>query len=341
MTENNRHSMDISYEGILRILVTLFAILFLYYLRDIIFILFIAIIITLLVVPSVDFLETKKLPRIVAATFIFSLIFILFGVMLYMIAPPLARQLQQLSLIIPQFLSDNAFIIDKALLKSELSAPLQNILAEASIYFKNITSSFFVGLFNLLGGFLSALLTIVIAFYLIIEENGIERFVRDVIPKKFQNRSLNVIRRVQVKLGKWFIGQISLGFIVGTFSYVGLSLLGMPYALVLAMLAGVLELVPYVGPTLSAIPAIIIALTISVNHAFLTLLLYFLIQQFENYLIVPKVMEKSVNLHPIIIILAIIIGGKLAGIMGAMLAVPVAAIISIVLDDVNHKPVIN
>jgi predicted PurR-regulated permease PerM len=262
--------------------------------------------------------------------------------MFFIIAPPLAKQLSQLSLVIPQYLADNSFIIDNALLKSELSGPLQNLLVQASGYFKNITSSFFAGIFNLLGGVMSALLTIVISFYLIIEENGVERFVKNVIPQKMQHRSLNIIKKVQVKLGRWFVGQVSLGFIVGIMSYVGLYLLGITeYALVLAMIAGMLELVPYVGPILSAIPAIIIALTISLNDALLTFVLYFFIQQFENYLIVPKVMEKSVNLHPIIIILAIMIGGKLAGVMGAMLAVPVTAIITIILDDVNHNHAVN
>lgn len=341
MNENNHHSLDISYEGILRVIISIFAVIVLYYLRDIIFIIFIAILITLIIVPAVDYLESRNIPRIVAAMLIFFLIFFLFGSMILVIAPPLAKQLSQLSLLIPQFLADNSFIIDGTLLKSELYGPLQNVLIEASGYFKNITSSFFAGIFNLLGGFMSALLTIVISFYLIIEENGIERFVKEVIPGKFQERSLNVIRKVQIKLGKWVLGQLSLGFIVGIMSYVGLYFLGITeYALVLALIAGMLELVPYIGPVLSAIPAIIIALTISINHAFLTLILYFLIQQFENYLIVPKVMEKSVNLHPIVIIVVIIIGGKIAGIPGAILAVPVAAIVSIILDDVNYKPAV-
>lgn len=339
MNENNHHSLDISYDGILKVIVSIFALLFAYYLRDIIFILFIAILVTLIIVPYVDFLESKNIPRIIAAMLIFAIIFIFLGSLIFLIAPPLAKQLSLLSMVIPQYLADNAFIIDRTLLRSELSAPLQELLVEASGYFKNITTSFFAGIFNLLGGFMSAILTIVIAFYLVIEENGIERFVKDVVPKKLQGRSLNVIKKVQIKLGRWVLGQLSLGVIVGVMSYVGLTFLGLTeFALVLALIAGMLELVPYIGPILSAIPAIIIALTISINHAFLTLILYFLIQQFENYLIVPKVMEKSVNLHPIVIIIAVIVGGKIAGITGALLAVPVAAIISIIVDDVNHKP---
>lgn len=338
MNSNNHHSLDISYIGIVKVLVSFFTVIVLYYLRDIIFILFISILITLIIAPAVDFLESKKVPRIIAAMLVFSSIFFVLGSLVLMIAPPLARQLSQLSMIIPQYLAENFLVIDQSMLKSEFSGPLQNVLLEASGYFKNITTSFLSGIFSLLGGVMSALLTVVIAFYLTIEENGVERFVKEAIPQQFQSRALNIIRRVQVKLGKWFVGQLSLGFIVGIMSYVGLYLLGIrDYALVLALIAGLFELIPYIGPIISAIPAIIIALTISVDVAFLTLILYFLIQQFENYLIVPKVMEKSVNLHPIIIIIAIIIGEKVAGISGAILAVPIAAIISIILDDVNNK----
>jgi predicted PurR-regulated permease PerM len=188
-----------------------------------------------------------------------------------------------------------------------------------------------------MGGFISAILILVISFYLVIEKNGVERFVKEAVPNNLQPRVLKIVERIQLKLSRWFIGQLSLGFIVGSMSFVGLHLLGVPYALVLGIIAGILELIPYLGPTLSAIPAIIIAFTVSPILALLTLILYFLIQQFENYLIVPKVMEKSVNLHPVIIIIVILIGGKFAGITGAILAVPTATIISIVLDNFYNK----
>lgn len=338
MNEQKKYTLDISYEGIFRLVISAVGLFFLYYLRDIIFILFIAIFITLIIVPAVDSLEKKNIPRMVASMLIFSLVFIFFGFVVYLIAPPLAKQLSQLSAIIPLYIASHSFIIDASLLRSEFYGPLQNLLSEASVYFRNITSSLFVGIFNLLGGFMSFILTIIISFYLTIEENGIERFVRNVIPLSLQDRSLKVIKRVQFKLGRWFLGQLSLGLIVGIMSYVGLYFLGIrDYALVLAVIAGILELIPLIGPVLSAIPAVIIALTYSINLGFLTLILYFMIQQFENYLIVPKVMEKSVNLHPIVIIVAIVIGGKIFGIMGSLLAVPVAATISIILDDVNNK----
>jgi predicted PurR-regulated permease PerM len=188
-----------------------------------------------------------------------------------------------------------------------------------------------------LGGIFSVILIIVIAFYLVLEDNGIEKFVRAVVPGQIQERAIQVVKKIEKKLGQWFIGQITLGFIVGMLSLIGLSLIGVPYALVLALIAGTLELIPYIGPMLSAIPAVLIASTVSPAAAALTFVLYFFIQEFENYLIVPKVMEKSVGLHPVVIIIAAVIGGQLAGVPGMILAVPIATIISIIFEDIRSQ----
>jgi len=331
--DQKRQIVDISYESIIRVIVVFLGLFLLFYIRDIIFILFSSIVLALIVTPAVDKLEEKKIPRTIGAAILFLSAFALLGLVTYFVAPPLAGEIKQLALKIPHI--DSRFFSINHRFGSEFSGPLQNVLIEISGYLKEMTSSVFAGIFSLLGGVISSLLMIIISFYLAIEENGIEKFVKAIAPHNLQTRILKTIEKIQVKLGRWFIGQLSLGFIVGTMSFAGLYVLGVPYALLLAMIAGILELIPYIGPTISAIPAIIIAFTVSPNLAALTLLLYFLVQQLENYLIVPKVMEKTINLHPIITIIAIVIGGKLAGILGAMLAVPTAMIISIILKDIH------
>jgi predicted PurR-regulated permease PerM len=333
--ENPKQILDISYESIFKTILIILGLLAIYYLKDIVFILFISII---LADPAVDALERKKIPRAIGALILFSTAFLFLGLIIYLVAPPLAKELSHLALVLPSYFN-NTFI-DQQLFDYGPYGPLQNVLVETSGHLKNAASSILTGIFGILGGFVSAVLILVISFYLVIEKNGIDIFVKEAVPSNLQPRVLKIIEKIQLKLGRWFIGQLSLGFIVGSMSFVGLYLLGVPYALVLGIIAGVLELIPYLGPTLSSIPAIIIAFTVSPTLALLTLMLYFLIQQFENYLIVPKVMEKSVNLHPVVIIIVILIGGKLAGIMGAILAVPTATIAFIVLDDLyNDKKV--
>ncbi len=170
-----------------------------------------------------------------------------------------------------------------------------------------------------------------------VEKNGVERLVKQTIPLNLQTKVLRVIGKIEFKLSRWFLGQLALGFIIGLMSYIGLSILGVPYALVLAIIAGLFELIPYIGPWLSAIPAILIALTISPTLAGAVLILYFIIQELENYLIVPKVMEKSVDIHPVITIMAMMIGGQLAGLVGVILAVPVAAMVLVVAEEAYRK----
>jgi predicted PurR-regulated permease PerM len=335
-----KQTIDISYESILKVILVLFTLFFVFQLRHIIFIIFISVILALIANPAVDKMQKKKIPRVAGAAILFLSAFMVMGLLAYIVAPPLAKEVSQLTSQFPAYLEqidiNSSFTQDQSFNYID-SEPFQNILIETGNFLKNVTSNFVSVILGLLGGLLSAILILVISFYFIVEEKGIEKFVENVIPYDFRPRALKVIKKTESKLGKWFIGQLFLGLIVGLLSFIGLSILGVPYALVLGIIAGMMELIPYIGPTLASIPAILIAFTVSPLLAVLTLLLYFLIQQFENYLIVPKVMERSVGLHPVIIIIAMLIGGQLAGILGVILAIPVTTIISIILEDVYKK----
>ena len=337
---SQKQTFDISYESILKIILVLFTLFFIFQLRHIIFIVFISVILALIANPAIDNMQKRKIPRVAGALALFLTAFTVMGLLAYIVAPPLAKEVSQLTSQFPVYLEQvdfNSSVVQDQSFTYLDSEPFQNILIEAGNFLKNVTSNFVSVILGLLGGLLSAILILVISFYFIVEERGIEKFVENVIPHNFRPRALKIIRKTESKLGKWFVGQMFLGLIVGLLSFIGLSILGVPYALVLAIIAGTMELIPYIGPTLASIPAILIAFTVSPLLAVLTLLLYFLIQQFENYLIVPKVMEKSVGLHPVIIIIAMLVGGQLAGILGIILAIPVTTIISIILEDIYKK----
>ena len=138
-------------------------------------------------------------------------------------------------------------------------------------------------------------------------------------------------------MGAWFRGQIVLSFSIGFLTWISLLILGLPFALPLALLAGILEIVPTIGPIISAIPAVIIALNISPTMALLVVLLYIIIQLLENNILVPRIMEKAVGLNPIVIILGVIIGSKLMGIAGALLAVPFISLVVVVISSVRDN----
>jgi predicted PurR-regulated permease PerM len=139
---------------------------------------------------------------------------------------------------------------------------------------------------------------------------------------------------VEEKIGRWLVGQLALGFIIGVFYYVGLSLIGVKSALVLAVFGGFMEFIPYIGPILVGIPIIIIALSQSPLTAALALVIQIAIQQLENHVIVPKVMQKAVGLNPLVSIVALLVGAKLFGIVGMLLAIPVTTSISVVLTEI-------
>ena len=345
--DSKKIKVNISYESIIKFFIVLFILLSFIYLRGIIFIVFISMILALIMNPAVDKMEKKKIPRVAGAASLFLSAFVLIGLLFYIVAPPLAKEVGTLASNFPTYLenagldynvlSSQDLIIDGSF-DYKISEPFQNILFEASKALKDITSNIIVGVLSLLGGILSAILMLVISFYLVVEKDGVEKFVQTIIPAESRPQALRIIKKVEVKLGKWFMGQLFLGFVVGLLSFIGLTILGVPYALVLAIIAGAMELIPYIGPTLSSIPAIIIAFTISPILAILVFALYFIIQQLENYLLVPKVMERSVGLHPVVIIIAMLIGGQIAGVLGIILAIPVTTIASIVLEDIySHK----
>lgn len=332
--------IDITYESILRFFLVSFMLLFLYYIKNVIFIVFVSVLIALTMEPAVDRMQRKNgVPRVFGAGLLFASSLIVIAMLTYAITPTLAREIAQMANYLPNYVEkiDFRFIINNGQNMGLDSSTLQDILMNLSAALKNAAAYLLSGALSFLGGIFSAILIAVISFYLVLEDNGIEKFANAVMPKEIQPQCMRIIKKIEKKLGQWFVGQLTLGVIIGAFSFVGLSIIGIPYALVLALLAGTFELIPYIGPILSAIPAVLIGATISPSTAAFVFVLYFFIQEFENYLIVPKVMEKSVGLHPVVIIIAATIGGQLAGVAGMILAVPIATIASIIFEDIKAE----
>jgi predicted PurR-regulated permease PerM len=190
---------------------------------------------------------------------------------------------------------------------------------------------------GLLSGLLDVLMILLMALYITTDGPRIARYLRAFLPPDRHEQASRVTSRIFVRLGGWVSGQILLCVIIGFISWVGLTLIGVPYAVVLALIAGLLEAVPNVGPFITAVPAVIIAALYSPWQALLVAILYLLIQQVENYVIVPRVMARAVELHPLAVLLALLVGGELMGVLGAVLAVPVTAAISVIVDEIRAE----
>jgi len=277
---------------------------------------------------------TRRFPRWLA---ILVLYLILIGALTgigFMVFPPLASQAQQFWAAFPgMFERAQEFLIRKGLLKEHYT------LTEAVKHAPATGGGEAVGtvlgaVVGVVGGLFGLLTILILTFYILIEADSLQRTLLHLFPSSDRRRVAAISRDITIKVSAWLGGQLLLGAIIGITSAVGLWLLGVPFFYVLALISGVGELIPVVGPVLSAIPAIAVAATVSVNKVLLVILFFVLQQQFENHVLVPKVMQRQVGVSPVTVIVALLIGGKLLGIVGAILAVPTAAILQVVFLEI-------
>lgn len=293
----------------------------LWLIKSVLLTLFISLILALALEPFVEWLKSKGIHHGLSVLIVvFTLIASLAGITSIAIAP-FINQIRFLGENLPQYL--NAIISLPGL---EQYAQQFNIAFSKSI--DDAAGNFLTATIGAFSGVVSSVVVLVFTTYILIDFNGIrDVFVGLFIGEK-QVEVKSLLVKIENKLGAWLRGQIVLMFIIGLVTYVGLLILGVDYALALAVIAGLLEIVPIVGPIVSSVPALIIGFVISPFTGLGVLGLYVLIQQLENNLIVPKVMQKAVGFNPLVTILVLLVGAKLLGVIGAILAVPVAIIIS-------------
>jgi predicted PurR-regulated permease PerM len=184
-----------------------------------------------------------------------------------------------------------------------------------------------------IGSFGLAVSVIISSFYLSLSEDGVERFLRVVIPPDYEPTTLKIYSRSRKLIGSWFRTQILLSLIMGLVIWIGLAVMHVPYAFLVAFLGGLFELVPFVGPIVAGALGIVSALTVSSSLALYTLIFFLVAQQLESNILVPVLSRRSVGLHPVIVIVALLIGAETAGIMGIVIAVPAAAVFQEVVQE--------
>ncbi len=297
---------------------------FLWVIRDLLFSLFIALIIVSALKPAVSFLVRVKLPRILAAIVVYILFLGLIVYLLSSIFPPLITESTHLFRSLP-------YIIQS------LSPQLTQYVNVGSFtqFIPNITNQFFSIVGNVFSNTLFVITTIFFGFYLLLEENAFQRSLSKFLPRSKLDVVIKLIERVEKRMSGWFWGEVLLMTVVGLLTFIGLNIIGTRYALALAVLAGLLEIIPNFGPILSAVPAILIGLSQSYFLGFANLALYFIVQQLENHIVVPAVMKKTVGLSPVITLMSLIVGGKIAGTIGILLAIPFTLFLETVLVELS------
>jgi predicted PurR-regulated permease PerM len=276
---------------------------------------------------------TRPLPRWVAILEVYLLLAVVMVTVGVAVVPPLIDQARAFWTAIPQLL-DRAqmWLLERGLLSHKMSVG-EAVQQAAGGGGADAVTTVLGALSGFVGGVFGFLTILILAFYLLLDSRQMFRNFINLFPKAERARVEEASRRISSKVSAWLAGQLMLATIIGSTAALGLWLLGVPYFFVLALIAGLGEMIPVVGPILSAIPAVGVALTVSPATALFVGIFFLVQQQIENHVLVPKIMERQVGVSAGIVIIALLIGGSLLGIVGAILAVPTAAILQVVFQE--------
>lgn len=328
----------ITWGALWKILAMLGLVSILFVTREILVAVFLAIIVSSALDPWVSYLEKKNVPRILGTLAIYIIAILMVSIIIYLLVPVALVELNSI-------LGNSSGLLGSIVQNfGEDGAQVFNGLIQS---INEVTAGFLGGKITILtifsrflGGIFFAAIVFIISFYLTVGRDGVEKFLVTVLPYQYHEGVLTIYERVRWKISLWFRGQLLLSLIVGLAVFIGLWILGVKYSLVLGLSAGMFEIIPYVGPIFSGSMAVLFALTGSVTLGLYTLILFLVIQQLESHLLVPTVMGRSTNLNPVIVLVSMLMGGKIFGLIGVILAVPVAVLFQEILRDwsVSHRP---
>jgi predicted PurR-regulated permease PerM len=326
--------LDISWGSILKIAVAAIGFYLLFLLRDVLIWIIFAVIISILFNPAIDFLR-RFMPRVIATVLVYLSVFSIIGVMIYLVAPLFLKEVQQFSIAFPEYFE-------------RLSPPLKNLGIEAFESFDSFTktieeglakvsSNVFMAIGAIFGGLFSTITIVSIALFLSLEEKGLERIIKVLTPKKYEAFVLSLWERSQKKVSGWFGARVLASVFVGLMTFVTCYVLDINYAVSFALFSAVFNFIPFIGPVLAAVVIAIIVAADSWLKAIFFLVATILIQQIEGNILSPVLTKRLIGLPPALVLIAVMIGAKLWGLMGALLAIPIAGILFEFLRDFLKK----
>ena len=333
--------INISTEIILKVVAVGLGLWFLYLIRDVLALFFVAMIVMAAIDPLVTWFNGKvKIHRGVGVLIIYVFLISFLITALSILIPALSSQFKEFIKDLPEnFEKINKFFEGISIYGQSFGFNLdqKDVLDKLSSDLSGASSNIFSTTVGLFTGLISFIVVFAMAFYMSIKEDGMERFLSSVSPEYYRERIVHIGKKIKNRIGKWMSGQLVLMGVIFVLDFLVLYLLDVPYALIIALIGGFLEIIPYIGPTISAFIATAISLLVSPVKAIFVLIAYIVIQQAENHIILPQIMKKAVGLNPLSVILAMLIGVKIAGIVGVILAVPVATAIGVVIKELMKK----
>ncbi len=299
---------------------------FLWYIKEMLYTVFIAFILMSALRPLVLALKNKGVPHTLAVSIVYIGFVLFFLFMFGIIIPPILLETINLLSSLPVIVRN---------LSPEIQRWIQ--IETVTQYIPNVTNQIFSIAGNIFSNVIFIVTTLFFGYYLLLEEHIIKKFLLSLFEEKRAEWYSMLLEKAERRMSNWFWGELMLMTIVGWMTFIGLSILQIKYAVPLAVLAGLLEVIPNIGPIISAVPATIIGFSISPIAGYSSMALYFVVQQLENNLIVPGIMRKAVGLNPVVTLMALLVGGRLGGVVGIIVAIPIYVFVETIIREIVKK----
>ena len=303
--------IEISHKNIIFTVIFLLGLIVLWQIRTLIVLLFISFVLMEALNPTVTRLEKYKIPRPISILILYILILSVISFIIAGIVPILTEQTTGLIQTLPQAVKNIRLFGSNAIDLSSQFKILENVPGGIAKIAISVVS-------NVVSGFVILFLT----FYLLLEKKNFSKYGHEMFGERGKEKMVAIIEQLEAKLGRWVNAEFFLMTVIGILSYIGYTILGLRYAVPLAIFAGLLEAVPSIGPTVATALAALVGFTISPITGILAIIVGTVIQLLENNIIVPRIMKSTVGFNPLVTILLIASGAKLGGVIGAILALP-------------------
>jgi predicted PurR-regulated permease PerM len=344
--DHKENIIVISTGTIIKVFLTAIFLYVLFFLKELVLVVLMSVVIASAVEPMTKWFVARKIPRLLSVILIYLTLASILAFSVFFLLLPLLSESATVLKTLPSYLSSNSFETNNFISDQPFVSGLKNsinindILSQINTFIDSLNLGAFNTVVSVSGGFLSFVLMIVLSFYLSVDEDGVSKFLRAIIPLKHEKYALSLWKRSQVKIGLWMQGQLVLALIIGMLVFLGLTLIGVKNALLLAFLAAVFEIIPLFGPILAAIPAVALSFVSGgISSAVVVIGLYLIIHQFENHLIYPLVVKKVTGVSPIVSIVALVAGFELSGLLGIILSVPVATVFIEFFEDLERDKI--
>lgn len=319
--------LDISWETIIKVFIAIFIFYIIYLAREVALWFFFALAISVLLDPAINFFKKIHIPRIIAMLIVYLSIFGILGLLIYITAPIFVSEMRQFLQYLPGYFEQISPVLKQ--FGVDTAQNFDDLTGAFSEYLQQSSQSIIKALMIFFGGVAATISILTMAFFLSLEEKGVEKVLLLLFPAKFEDQIKLIFERVQSKVAGWFGARLLACLFVGVASYIVFFIFGIKYALILALISGFLNFIPYIGPWITTI--LLITLIAVSSGSWLTVIYVLisitLVQEIENKLLTPLLMKKMTDIPPVLVLVSLLLGAKIFGFLGMIFAVPVFGII--------------